>query len=66
MDWWALLVRIDKYLNFLTGGERGQTLSARAGLASFNGNRMACKMCKVLDRFDEDHCLKEVIKWLKL
>jgi hypothetical protein len=63
---WEFLVRLDRYINYVTGGERGQTLSARAGLSSLNGNKLACKMCKVLDRFDKDHCLKEVIKWLKL
>lgn len=62
---WGFLVALDKFINRLFGGPRGQTLSARAGLASYRGSQLGCKLCKLLDRFDKDHCSKEVIKWLK-
>jgi hypothetical protein len=62
---WQFLIWLDKVLNYLTGGERHQTISARLGEAQLGQNKTACTVCRWLSKIDKDHCSKEYIKWLK-
>jgi hypothetical protein len=55
---WALL--LDEFGNTLTGGDPGETISSRAGKGELEGKRWACILCRFLDLFQKDHCLKSI------
>lgn len=53
--------------NALTGGDPGQTISARAGMARDHGSHVGAGVCAVLNVIDhrherpgEDHCQKAI------
>lgn len=57
MNWLRLA---DEALNVSTGGDANETLSSRAGKGVQEGKRWACVLCRFLDIFQKDHCLKSI------
>lgn len=55
-----LAILLDEALNALTGGDPGETVSSRAGKALREGRHWACILCRFLDLFQKDHCLKSI------
>ena len=55
---WALW--LDEGLNVLFGGDPGERLSSRAGKALLKKRRWACVLCRFLDLFQKDHCIKAI------
>lgn len=54
LRWW------DEGLNVLTGGDANETMSSRAGKGVKEGKRWACVLCRFLDLFQRDHCLRSI------
>lgn len=50
-----VLVAFDQFWNTVFGGDPDETVSSRAGKARHR-NRVADTLCRILDRFDQDHC----------
>ena len=59
---WNLLILLDETGNALTGGDPGETISSRAGKAMQEGKTWGCILCKFLNLFQKDHCLKSIDK----
>lgn len=57
---WNLLLVIDEAFNTLSGGDPGETISSRAGKAMQKGERWACVLCRFLNLFQKDHCIKSI------
>jgi hypothetical protein len=53
-----LLIVLDELGNALTGGSPEETISSRSAKAMLAGKRWGCLMCKFLNLFQKDHCLK--------
>jgi hypothetical protein len=53
-----ITLALDIFLNVLTGGKQGETISVRAGKAKKAGNKRACYFCKFLHWVDHNHCEK--------
>lgn len=54
------LLLLDEAGNTLTGGDPGETISSRAGKAMQEGRAWGCILCKFLNWFQKDHCLKSI------
>jgi len=50
----------DVALNVATGGDANEMLSSRAGKGLKEGKRWCCVLCRFLDIFQKDHCLKSI------
>jgi len=59
---WKLAISHDQLANTAFGGDEDETISSRAGRAKRDGKRWACLLCRLLDRFDPDHCEKSIGK----
>lgn len=57
---WNLLIAFDQLGNALRGGDPDETISSAAGKAMRNGKRWACVLCRFLNWFEKDHCLKSI------
>jgi len=57
---WKLAVSHDQLANTAFGGDEDETISSRAGRAKRDGKRWGCIFCKLLDRFDKNHCEKSI------
>lgn len=57
---WALW--LSEGLNVLTGGAPHETLSERSGKAMLDGKRWPCVLCRFLDIFERDHCVKSIYR----
>ncbi|TSE28246.1 hypothetical protein Tther_02247 [Tepidimonas thermarum] len=57
---WTLAVSYDQLANAAFGGHEDETISSRAGKAAREGKRWACVLCRLLDRFDPNHCEKSI------
>ncbi|HBD36756.1 MULTISPECIES: hypothetical protein [unclassified Cupriavidus] len=57
MNW---LRWLDEGLNVLTGGDANETMSSRAGKGMREGKRWACLLCRFLDLFQRDHCIRSI------
>lgn len=53
---WKILIAYDMLTNAATGGDDGETVSARAYKASLTGNKWGCFLCKVLNYLQTNHC----------
>lgn len=53
---WKIIVAYDMLANASTGGDDGETVSARAYKASLRENWYGCLLCKLLDRLKPNHC----------
>lgn len=51
-----LAVSFDQLANTAFGGDEDETISSRAGKAAREGKWWACRLCRLLDRFDPNHC----------
>lgn len=57
---WRLAVAHDQLANAAFGGSEDETISSRAGRAARKGKRWGCVLCKLLDKFDRNHCEKHI------
>jgi len=57
---WTIAVAHDQLANAAFGGHEDETLSSRAGKAAREGKCWACVFCRLLDRFDPNHCEKAI------
>ncbi|KAE8754029.1 hypothetical protein FSO04_41920 [Paraburkholderia madseniana] len=55
---WVMLS--DRALNVAFGGSSDETMSSRAGKGLKEGKRWCCVLCRFLDLFQKDHCLKSI------
>jgi hypothetical protein len=55
---WVMLS--DRALNVAFGGSSDETMSSRAGKGMKEGKAWACVLCKFLNLFQQDHCLKSI------
>jgi hypothetical protein len=55
---WLMLS--DRALNVAFGGSSDETMSSRAGKGMKEGKAWACVLCKFLNLFQTDHCLKSI------
>lgn len=55
---WRVFISIDEFANVLIGGPVGETISTRAYKAMIAGETWGCVLCRILDVFQKDHCLK--------
>ncbi len=44
--------------NTVVNGVAGEYISARANRGRLEGTIWACRLCKILDKIDKDHCKK--------
>lgn len=57
---WRLAVSFDQLANTAFGGSEDETISSRAGKAARQGKRWGCVLCGLLNRFESDHCEKNI------
>jgi hypothetical protein len=58
---WNVLVSLDQLLNTLAFGDPDETISSRMGKHLGKHNCPFCNfMCKVLNLFQKDHCVKSI------
>lgn len=57
---WRLAVSFDQLANTAFGGSEDETISSRAGKAARQGKRWGCVLCGLLNRFEHDHCEKNI------
>ncbi len=57
---WRLAVSFDQLANTAFGGSEDETISSRAGKAARQGKRWGCLLCGLLNRFEPDHCEKNI------
>lgn len=58
---WNLLISIDQFFNtFFLGGDPDETISSNMGKRARNGEKVGIYVCKVLDKFQRDHCEKSI------
>lgn len=55
---WRIAVGFDQLVNVAANGHEDETISSRAHRARSEGRRWGCVLCKLLDKLDENHCLK--------
>lgn len=53
---WRLAVAFDQLANAATGGNEDETISSRAWRGTQEGRKGWCLLCRLLDRFQKDHC----------
>lgn len=55
-----ILLSFDRFVNAILGGDPEMTLSGRMGRTIREGHCVLCKgICKILNYFDKNHCLKQ-------
>jgi len=52
----------DQLINAVTGGDPDESISSRAGKALLKDKLWAKFLCKFLNIFERDHCLKAIEK----
>lgn len=55
-----LLISADQFFNTVLGGNPDETISSRAAKAKLQGKQWGCVLCKLLDKFDKNHCDKSI------
>lgn len=55
-----ILISIDQLANTILGGNEDETISSRAAKAKLAGKKWGCVLCKLLDKFDKNHCVKSI------
>ena len=55
---YKMAIAFDQFGNAMLGGSEDETISSRAGRAMEEGKRWGCVLCKFLDFFEKDHCMK--------
>jgi len=60
---WNILVSIDQFFNTVFGGDPDETISSRMGKHLAKHDCPFCNlMCKFLNLFEKDHCVKSIEK----
>jgi len=60
---WNILVSIDQLFNTVFGGDPDETISSRMGKHLAKHDCPFCNlMCKLLNLFEKDHCVKSIEK----
>ncbi|MEK5393381.1 MULTISPECIES: hypothetical protein [Heyndrickxia] len=60
---WNILVSVDQFFNTVFGGDPDETISSRMGKHLAKHDCPFCNlMCKFLNLFDKDHCVKSIEK----
>ncbi|UIF90848.1 hypothetical protein [Cupriavidus sp. UYPR2.512] len=57
---WNLLIALDQGANAVLGGDPDETISSRAGKAMREEKRWGCVLCRFLNWFQADHCVKSI------
>ena len=57
---WNLLIATDQWFNAFFHGDPDETISSRAAKAQIKGRRWGCLLCRFLDIFEKDHCIKSI------
>jgi len=56
-----LLIALDQLVNTLLIGSPDETISSRMGKYAVNGRGfIPCQLCKLLNLFEKDHCIKSI------
>jgi len=56
-----ILVSLDQLVNTILGGYPDETLSSRMGKYAIKGRGwVPCTICKLLNLFQKDHCIKTI------
>ncbi|PKR85252.1 hypothetical protein [Heyndrickxia camelliae] len=60
---WNILVSIDQFFNTVFGGDPDETISSRMGKHLAKHDCPFCNLvCKFLNLFQKDHCVKSIEK----
>lgn len=57
---WNILIALDQFWNTVFLGDPDETISSRAGKAASQKKKWGCVLCKFLDLFEKDHCIKSI------
>jgi hypothetical protein len=59
---WNVLVALDQFINTLFGGDPDETISSRMGkhLIKHDKCPFCIFLCKALNLFEKDHCIKRI------
>lgn len=57
---WNILLSLDQFANALAAGDPDETISSRAGKAMREGKAWGCILCRALNWFERDHCIKSI------
>ncbi|CAB4122185.1 hypothetical protein UFOVP26_114 [uncultured Caudovirales phage] len=58
---WNVLIAVDQLINTLIGGDPDETMSSRMGKLIMKRKCFLCKLiCKLLDRFEINHCQESI------
>lgn len=61
MWFWNILIALDQLANTLLLGDPDETMSSRMGKSISENKCIMCKfICKVLNFFESDHCVKSI------
>lgn len=53
---WVMAIAHDQLANAAANGDPDETISSRADRARSEGRRWGCRLCRVLDWVDKNHC----------
>lgn len=59
----VIALAYDQLGNTAFNGHEDELISSRAGRALQRGRKWACYLCKMLDWFDTNHCVKSIERW---
>jgi len=58
---WNILISIDQLVNTILLGDPDETLSSRMGKYAERGRGfIPCTICRFLNIFDKDHCIRSI------
>jgi len=58
-----LLLAVDQLVNSILGGDCDETISSRMGKrVAKRDSKLCCIICKLLNKIDENHCVKAIEK----
>lgn len=58
---WMMASAHDQLANAATNGRPNETISSRANRARLEGRLWGCRLCAILNWFDQDHCRKSAV-----
>lgn len=53
---WMQALSIDRAMNVAANGDPDETISSRANRARSEKRHWGCRLCRLLDWLDQDHC----------
>lgn len=57
---WNIGIALDQLANAVLGGDPDETISSRAAKSAREGRLWGCIFCRLIDRFDPNHCEKTI------